>query len=515
MTTIHKTYNPKNSSVTDVYHVDDDGHDRWFIPMLAPDAPMDEQLAQCKKLSPHGEGKDEIPDLPLATVNNGTITGSLLLGQSVVGNAATFKDGAKPYTITAQFFQATTADGTYSAVGSATAPNGDGQIIRTNATSNSGKYYKLKTIVTDAEDATLTVWNDTPFGAITSPDAAFIDTPPTPADQSVGSRETYVWLGQGNYNVTMQAAYMNAAGAWVEMNDKEEYAGTLNTEFPNLGLSSLIANMNGSNLSIVVASAGAGISVGESLQLKGQCTDTYSSLDDTVNQGMVINFSGTGAVTVDGSITGNKHIDKVLTGTVTAWDNVASALAKWMTSDTENGTYTDRSEYEAPSDGTIEITQLTTDAGKWWKLRTAQGEASQYDDSPAYGPTVAANANITEYSVSPIDVPVGQTTSKEFPGTYNYTGTWSMTYTDDSGWQTAPWMANTNIATDYNAMFGTSFTQMEWHANNGIITVILASGPGQAAGFTIQTQMKLTDSISDSAGTESNSDTVPQNYLTS
>ena len=72
----------------------------------------------------------------------------------------------------------------------------------------------------------------------------------------------------------------------------------------------------------------------------------------------------------------------------------------------------------------------------------------------------------------------------------------------------------TNIAEEYNAMFGTAFTMMQWQANNGILNVNLATGPGQAAGFTVQTQMKLTDSITDAAGTDSNSDTVPQNYET-
>ena len=185
-----------------------------------------------------------------------------------------------------------------------------------------------------------------------------------------------------------------------------------------------------------------------------------------------------------------------------------------MTSDTETGTYTDRTTYEAPVDGAIQITQTTLDAGKWWKLRTAQGEASQYDDSPVYGPTVVANASISEFSVDPIDVPVGQTTSKDFAGSYNYTGTWSMSYTDDSGWETVPWIMNTDISTEYNAMFGTSFTQMVWTSSNGVLNVTLATGPGQAAGHFVQTQMKLTDSITDSEGTESDSDTITQQFET-
>ena len=383
MTTIHKTYNPKNSSVTDIYHVDDDGHDRWFIPMLQDTktdtgmATMEQQLDQCKKLSPHGVGKDEHPDDPLAIVQDGYISGSLRLGQSAVGYAAVFSGGAKPYTISVQVQISNTGTGGWSDFGTPYTPDEDGKFVWTNTVATSGKYYRTVTTCTDKDSTVLVDTQAVADGPVVAPDSSFIETPPTPTDQSVGARETYVWLGDGEYTVTMEAAYMNAAGAWVEMTDKEDYAATLNGEFPNLALSSLVANMNSGNLSNVVASAGAGISVGESLQLKGQVTDTYSSLDDTTNQGMVINFSGTAAATTDGVITGNKHIDKVLTGTVSAWDGVSSALAKWMTSDTETGTYTDRTSYEPPVDGAIQITQTTTDAGKWWKLRTAQGEASQ------------------------------------------------------------------------------------------------------------------------------------------
>ena len=42
----------------------------------------------------------------------------------------------------------------------------------------------------------------------------------------------------------------------------------------------------------------------------------------------------------------------------------------------------------------------------------------------------------------------------------------------------------------------------------------IASGPGQAADHYVVTEMKLTDSITDSAGTDSNADTVTQQYVT-
>ena len=520
MTTIHKTYNPKTASVTDIYHVDDDGHDRWFIPMLEDTetdtgpATMAQQLAQCQKLSPHGTGKDEQPDLPLVITQVGSVTGNLMMGGKMVGDVAKAKDGAKPYVVQVQKQTSTDAT-TWINNGGLVSPDENWQITWNNSQNDGGKYWRIVTTITDAEAAVLTDKSDS-YGPVQVVNAGMVGPDPSEMDLNSGSTIRVKWNGYGAYNKSYTMAIADELSSFQEFNQKTNFADSINSLYPNAGLMLLEWEQIDADWIQLAVSRAPTASGTQTFRFRGTCTDTYQSTSDSAYVDFTLNLEpGTAVVTVDGGITGSKLITEVLKGEVTQFQDPGVVTAQFLTSDTENGTYTEHTTLEEPTNGEITYKQMTTDAGKWWKLRTfTEDLGGGADDSPPYGPTKPANASISEFSVDPIEVPVGQTTSKVFTGSYNYVGTWSMTYTDDSGWETVPWMPHTNISDEYNTLFGTSFTQMEWAPSNGTVTVLLATGPGQAAGHFVQTQLKLTDSITDSAGTDSNSDTVPQQFET-
>ena len=293
MTTIHKTYNPKNSSVKDIYMVDDDGHDRWFIPMLADTktdtgmATMDQQLDQCKKLSPHGEGKDEHPDLPLAIIQDGYVTGSLMMGQDAVGYAAVFSGGAKPYTIKVQIQLSTTGSGGWSDWGGVKTPDEVGRVIWTNTTATAGKYYRLVTTCTDAEGAILVDTQPDSYGPVQNVNAQMVSAPdPLYQDLEPGVTGEYSWQGATAYSPSyaIEIALADGGSAFLNLPRNTNHASYINGAYPTANLETLQWTTGGAGndgwFTLTVKRSATG---GEdiSFDFKGIVTDTYSTLSDT------------------------------------------------------------------------------------------------------------------------------------------------------------------------------------------------------------------------------------------
>lgn len=295
MTTIHKTYNPKTASVTDIYHVDDDGHDRWFIPMLEDTetdtgpATMDQQLAQCKKLSPHGVGKDETPDLPLELTQVGSVTGNLMMGGAMVGNVAKAKNGAKPYTVTVQK-QVSLDKNTWTDRGSTETPDENWQVTWTNGQNDGGMYWRIVTVITDVDMVFITNISDA-YGPVQVLDPWIYGPDPSTVSLPAGGVTRQKWNGSGAYNFSFSMEIAEESTAFTGLNVNTDYADLINSSYPDAQFFELKWEVTSPGWIQLSASRLATASVDMTFKFKGIVTDTYQSKSDEAEAILTLNLT--------------------------------------------------------------------------------------------------------------------------------------------------------------------------------------------------------------------------------
>ena len=288
-----KQYDPKTAVVVDKYMTEHPGHDRWFIPSLAPEAIMEKQLAQCKLLSPHGVGQDVNPDAPLVVLNDGSITGRLLMGDTLTGNAGEATGGLKPYSYSCQWLTS------YASSNSPWTPTGDngvpvnGKVYHTILDTEMSKYFRLDTTITDANGDKV-VTNSPTWGPVQTV-YPVINPFTTPVDLLPGFATAYDIFGVVAYSASWRVSYKDATDVWREMPENTSYVNVLNNEYPNLNLSTCswaeLDRPTGSDvqarLTIGTEFTSAG---GITIPFKFELDDTYQSQNARATAELVVNF---------------------------------------------------------------------------------------------------------------------------------------------------------------------------------------------------------------------------------
>ena len=285
-----KDYNPKTASVTDVYMVDDDGHDRWFIPSLAPEASMAKQLAQCQALSPHGEGRDEDPDDPLVLTKGGYVTGNLMMGQTCVGHTATVSGGAKPYVYKMQRQFALTSDqaASWTDIG-ANITTETGQITWDNTQNDGGRYWRIMSVITDDDGAFITNLGDT-LGPVQAVNAQMYGPDPSTESLASGSVTRPKWNGFGEYNLSFSMEIADEASSFTALPVNIDHAETINGMYPNAGLANLKWEVTSPGWIQLIVSRSPIASGTQTFRFRGIVTDTYQSTSDEAYVDFTLNL---------------------------------------------------------------------------------------------------------------------------------------------------------------------------------------------------------------------------------
>ena len=287
-----KSYNPKTANIVCQYQVAND-NDRLFIPMLentvlnTGPATMEEQLAQCKRLSPHGTSKDVQPDGPLEFYQSGSINGVLLIGKTLTAQPGKAKGGEPPYTYTYQWKIGTSGTGPWSDYTGATSTT---YVIKEE---DVGKYFMFETTVTDSLDTKVSVVTPQSWGPVASVYATVVG-PESPVDLYTGHTAGYQWYGTATYDLGWNISYKDGSGIWRTMVKDTDYSTIVNDAIGG-GLDLDVLSWKNTSANYVVLTVQADFTQQANvpaLEIRGCATDTKGSLNTSDCADLTINFIG-------------------------------------------------------------------------------------------------------------------------------------------------------------------------------------------------------------------------------
>ena len=288
-----KDYNPKTANIVCQYQVVND-NDRLFIPMLY-DTTLDtgpttmvEQLAQCKRLSPHGTSKDVQPDGPLEFYQSGSINGKLEFGKTLTAQPGKAKGGEPEYVYTYQWQKGPSGTGPWSAISGA---NTTTYVIKT---ADVDAYFMFETTVTDSLSTKATTVTAQSWGPVADVYASVFG-PETPVNLYTGHTTAYSWSGSATYNLGFTCVYKDSGGVYRTMVEDTDYAAIINADRTD-GTDLVTCKWKRSDHENMYVTVEADFTQSPGvapLELEGCATDTYAERNtSTCASPLVINFIG-------------------------------------------------------------------------------------------------------------------------------------------------------------------------------------------------------------------------------